>query len=66
MPTPDRPELNLALIGAAREIAAKIARQLDADFAAPTITLTREEAVLAQGLLEGAAEAMEGEVGDGG
>lgn len=63
MPTPDRPELNRALIGAAREIAAKIARQLDADFAAQTVTLTREEAVLAQGLLEGAAEALEGEGG---
>lgn len=61
MPTPDRTELNRALIGAAREIVAKIARQLDADMAAQTITLTREEAVLAQGLLAGAAETLERE-----
>jgi hypothetical protein len=56
-------ELNETLITAAREIAAKIAAQLDADMTAPTVTLTREEAVLAQGLLEGAAVAMEKETG---
>lgn len=55
------PTLNQALITAAREIAAKIAAQLDADIAAPNVTLTREEAVLAQGLLEGAAVALEKE-----
>lgn len=52
-----------SLIGAAREIAAKIAAQLDGDMASPTITLTREEAVLAEGFLEGAAVAMEREAG---
>lgn len=57
------PALNQTLIAAAREIAAKIAAQLDADIAAPTVTLTREEAVLAQGLLEGAAVALEKEMG---
>lgn len=50
-----------AVIAAAREIAAKIATQFDADIAAQTVTLTREEAVLAQGLLEGAAAALEKE-----
>lgn len=53
--------LNQTLIAAAREIAAKIAGQLDADLAVPTVTLSREEAVLAQGLLEGAAGALEKE-----
>lgn len=57
----DPASLNQALIAAAREIAAKIAAQLDADMTAPTVTLTREEAVLAQGLLEGAAVALEKE-----
>lgn len=57
----DPATLNQALIAAAREIAAKIAAQLDADIAAPAVTLTREEAVLAQGLLEGAAVALEKE-----
>lgn len=56
------PELTPALIAAAREISAKIATQLDADIAAPTVTLSREEAVLAQGLLEGAAVVLEKEV----
>lgn len=61
---PDSADLNQALITAAREIAAKIAAQLDADIAAPTVTLTREEAVLAQGLLEGAAVTLEKETGE--
>lgn len=55
----DQAKLNRALIAAAREISAKIAAQLDADMTAQTVTLTREEAVLAQGLLEGAAVALE-------
>lgn len=59
----DPAALNQALIDAAREIAAKIAAQLDADIAASTIALTREEAVLAQGLLEGAAVALAKETG---
>lgn len=59
----DPAALNQALIAAAREIAAKIAAQLDADMSAPTVTLTREDAVLAQGLLEGAAVALENEAG---
>src|SRR3546814_19656951 len=45
-------DLNRSLIAAAREIAAKIAAQLDADMTAPAVTLTREEAVLAQGRSE--------------
>lgn len=53
------PNITPALIAAAREIAGKIAAQLDADMTAHTVTLTREEAVLAQGLLEGAAVALE-------
>lgn len=61
----DPAALNQALIAAAREISAKIAAQLDADMTAQTVTLTREEAVLAQGLLEGAAVAMEKEAGRG-
>lgn len=61
MTVPAAPALNRPLIAAAREIAAKIAAQLDADMTAPTVTLTREEAVLAQGLLEGAAVALEKE-----
>lgn len=55
----DQASLNRALIAAAKEIAAKIAAQLDADMTAQAITLTREEAVLAQGLLEGAAVPLE-------
>lgn len=59
----DRPELTPALIAAAREIANKIAAQLDADMTAQTVALTREEAVLAQGLLEGVAAVMDKEAG---
>lgn len=58
----DHAKLNRALIAGAREIAAKIAAQLDADMTAQTVALTREEAVLAQGLLEGAAVALEKEM----
>lgn len=50
-----------AMIVVAHEIAAKIAAQLDADMAALTVTLTREEAVMTQGLLEGVAAALEKE-----
>ena len=56
---PNQASINRALIAAAREISAKIAAQLDTDMTAQTVTLTREEAVLAQGLLEGAAVTME-------
>lgn len=58
------PTLTPALMAsAAREIAGKIAAQLDADFTAPEITLTRDEAVIIQGVLEAAAERLESEGG---
>lgn len=56
------PEIDARMMaGAAREIAAKINGQLEADFTAQTIMLTREEAIIALGAIEGAIVQLERE-----